>query len=142
MDRAVFQSKVESLLLLLEKLEAILLEHEHNKDLREYLLYAAEKKAEEIVELAVSLNQELLKTKGKHSLSYYDSFVDLKMFRFFTEEELVHLASTAGFRNRLAHEYLEVDNTIALRTMRKMLPLYKTYLSKVTKILHSLEKRS
>ena len=125
MDKVFFHSKIESLLLLLEKLEAILLEHEHNKAMREYLLYAAEKKAEEIVELAVSLNQELLKTKNKNSLSYYDSFIDLKVFKVFLEENLRQLASTAGFRNRLAHDYLDVDSTLALGTMKRMLPQCK-----------------
>ena len=138
MDKIIFHSKIESLLLLLEKLEAILLEHEHNKDMREYLLYAAEKKAEEIVELAVSLNQELLKTKNKHSLSYYDSFIDLKVFKVFLEEDLRQLANTAGFRNRLAHDYLDVDPILALGTMQRMLPLYKKYLQKVKKILYTL----
>ena len=81
-------SKIESMILLLEKLKAILQEHSRQKVLQEFLLYAAEKKAEEIVELAVSINQELLKTKGKTSLSYYDSFMDLAVFALFLAPEL------------------------------------------------------
>ena len=130
----LIDSKIESMILLLEKLKAILQEHSRQKVLQEFLLYAAEKKAEEIVELAVSINQELLKTKGKTSLSYYDSFMDLAVFALFLAPELRELASTAGFRNRLAHEYLEVNPEIALRTMKRMLTLYPEYLQKVKKI--------
>ena len=52
----LIDSKIESMILLLEKLKAILQEHSRQKVLQEFLLYAAEKKAEEIVELAVSIN--------------------------------------------------------------------------------------
>jgi len=85
--------------------------------------------------LAISINQELLKEKGKISLSYYDSFMNLKVFHVFSEKELKVLAGTAGFRNRLAHEYLDVDPVIALKTMRMMLNAYPLYAQKVKKII-------
>lgn len=99
------------------------------------MIYAAEKKAEEIVELAISINQELLKKKGKLGLSYYESFANLAIFGLFTEEELQVLASTAGFRNRLAHEYLDVDPAIALRSMQKILRIYPFYLQKIKQLI-------
>jgi uncharacterized protein YutE (UPF0331/DUF86 family) len=135
MDKVVIESKISSLLSLLEKLKTILKEYETNKTLKEIIFYAAEKKAEEIVELAISINQELLKEKGKISLSYYDSFIDLKSFKSFSEVELKELASTAGFRNRLAHEYLEVNENIAIRSMKNILRIYPPYLQKVKKLL-------
>ncbi|MBI2665250.1 DUF86 domain-containing protein [Candidatus Woesearchaeota archaeon] len=134
----VLESKIESITLLLDKLKQILQEHHKNKNMQEFLLYAAEKKAEEVVELAVSLNQEILQIKGKMGLSYYDSFIELKNFGLFTEEELRSLASTAGFRNRLAHEYLEIDGKIAFRTMENILVIYPPYLLKVKKILKKI----
>lgn len=137
MEKLVLESKIASLLELLDKLKEILAVYKENKNkkLQEFLLFGAEKKAEEIVELAVSINQELLKEKKKISLSYYDSFIDLKIFNLFEEKELRELASTAGFRNRLAHEYLEIDVQVALRTMERILVIYPPYLLKIKKIL-------
>ena len=136
MEKIVIENKIESLIALLEKLGTILKEHHQQgtEKLREFLLYAAEKKAEEVVELAISINQVLLREKGKVSSSYYDSFLDLKLFSVFGDAELRQLASTAGFRNRLAHEYLEVDPDIALKTMKQMLVIYPPYLQKVKKL--------
>ena len=140
MEKILIESKIEQLLALLEKLESVLKEYEKNSTLKEFLLYAAEKKAEEVVEQAVSINQELLRTKDKVSQSYYDSFLDLKIFKVFVEKDLIALASTAGFRNRFAHDYLEIDDNVAIKSMRNMIPMYKFYLQKVRKILYSLKK--
>jgi uncharacterized protein YutE (UPF0331/DUF86 family) len=135
MDKEVINNKIESILVLLDKLKQILVEHKDNDELKEFLLYAAEKKAEEIIELATSINQELLSSKGRVGLSYYESFTELIVFNVFDKEELKQLASTAGFRNRLAHDYLEVDSEIALKSMRNVLKIYPTYLQKIKKIV-------
>lgn len=135
MDKEVLNNKVQSLLDLIDKLKEVLEEHKKNISLQEFLLYAAEKKAEEIVELATSINQELLRSKDKFGLSYYDSFIELKIFNVFTEDELKNLANTAGFRNRLAHDYLDVDAEVALKTMKRMIKQYAVYSQKVRKIL-------
>ncbi len=135
MDKLVLESKIEIMLDLLNKLKAILKEQRLNKKLEEYLLYAGEKKAEEIVELAISINQELLKSKEKLALSYYESFTSLSIFKLFSSEELKDLASTAGFRNRLAHEYLDVDAKLALLSMEKMLRIYPIYLQKIKTLI-------
>ena len=139
MEKIIIENKIGNLIVLLEKLEIILKEYEKNSKLKEFLFYAAEKKAEEIVELAISINQELLKFKGKMSQSYYDSFIDLKLFGVFDENFLIKLANTAGFRNRLAHDYLDIDEKIAFNTMKDMLLLYKLYLQKVRKIMHTFK---
>lgn len=138
MEKEIIENKIGSLVTLLDKLNSILKEYEKNKELQEFLLYAAEKKAEEIVELAISVNQKLLEEKKKISISYYDSFIDLGAFGVFSTEELKELASTAGFRNRLAHEYLEIDEAIAIRSMRKILKMYPSYLIQVKKILKEM----
>ena len=135
MDKEVLNNKVQSLLDLIDKLKEVLEEHKKNISLQEFLLYAAEKKAEEIVELATSINQELLRSKDKFGLSYYDSFIELKIFNVFTEDELKNLANTAGFRNRLSHDYLDVDAEVALKTMKRMIKQYAVYSQKVRKIL-------
>jgi len=60
--KIVVENKMESLLALLEKLNSIIKEYEQNKSLQEFLLYAAEKKAEEIVEYEFSTSARKVKT--------------------------------------------------------------------------------
>lgn len=130
-EKEVIESKLDSLLDLLKKLKEILAERKTNSKLKEFLLYAAEKKAEEAVELAISINQELLRSRNKIGNSYYESFTNLEVFKVFSESELKELASTAGFRNRLAHEYLDVNENVALKSMEKILVIYPKYAGKV-----------
>ncbi len=140
MEKEVIESKLDSLLNLLKKLKEILAERKINLKLKEFLLYAAEKKAEEAVELAISINQELLRNKNKIGKSYYESFTNLSVFKVFSENELKELASTAGFRNRLAQEYLEVNEGLALRSMEKILKIYPPYLQEIRRIVFKMVK--
>jgi uncharacterized protein YutE (UPF0331/DUF86 family) len=135
MEKEVIESKLDSLLELLKKLKDILAERKTNFKFKEYLLYAAEKKAEETVELAISINQELLRSRNKIGKSYYESFTNLEVFKKFSESELKELASTAGFRNRLAHEYLDVNEGLALMSMEKILKIYPKYVDKVRQLV-------
>ncbi len=134
-EKEMIESKLDSLLDLLKKLKDILEERRTNLKLKEFLLYAAEKKAEEAVELAISINQELLRSRNKIGKSYYESFTNLEVFKIFSENELKELAGTAGFRNRLAHEYLEVNEGLALISMERILKIYPLYLQKIRKIV-------
>ena len=140
MDKHGFGNKFESMIILLEKMGIALEELKKEKSVKRYelFLFAAEKKAEEIVELATTINQELLRTKNKMSTSYYDSFIDLAVFTEFNKQELKTLGSTAGFRNSLAHDYLTVDSKVALQPMESMLTIYPLYLKKVKKIVDAL----
>ena len=83
MNKIIIEDKLNSLAELLQKLECIIKEYSVNTKLQEFLLYAAEKKAEEIVELSISINQELLKDKDKLGLSYYESFTNLSVFKIY-----------------------------------------------------------
>ncbi len=136
MTENIVQEKIDFIAKTLKVLKDILQKRQENILLKDYLFFAAQKKAEEIVESAISLNQELLKTYFKHlSGSYYESFVDLKRMEIFEEEELIKLASTAGFRNRLAHDYLKLDNKITEKSLEKILEIYPNYLKKIKKFI-------
>lgn len=140
MKKQIIRKKLESLSNLLEKLEEIISKRENSNEenIKEYLLFAAEKKAEECVELAITINQSLLEPKNKIADSYYESFIELKNFEKFEENELKQLASTTGFRNRLAHEYLNIDEEITIKSMKKILETYPGYIKKVNEMLESL----
>lgn len=135
MSEQIVKEKIDFITKTLKVLRDIL-EKRKNSPYAEYLLFAAEKKAEEVIEAAVSLNQEILKSHFDHlSGSYYESFTDLKKTALFSDEELRALASTAGFRNRLAHDYIELNPDITLKSIEKLLQIYPDYLKKLKKFL-------
>lgn len=109
------------------------LEHYHNdKENERFYYYAAQKKAEEIVESAISVNQMILMEKlNMQSDNYYKSFTDLEPLEIFTASELEELAKTTGFRNRLAHEYVNLDPNITVKSMKKILNIYPGYIKKI-----------
>ncbi|MDH5596478.1 MAG: DUF86 domain-containing protein [Candidatus Peregrinibacteria bacterium] len=101
-----------------------------------FFYYAAQKKAEEVIETAIALNQNILYDDFNHmTKSYYDSFIDLDRLKVMSEEELKKLAGTAGFRNRLAHEYVELDPQITVKSMELLLKLYPPYIKAMMKYL-------
>ncbi len=132
MTKIIIEEKLEFIQETLLTLKDILRKREKHPPFSEYLLFAAEKKAEEIIESAISINQEILKSNFlKLSSSYYDSFIDLKKLKVFKNQELTDLASTAGFRNRLAHDYLTLNKNITLKSLEKLLKIYPLYLKKI-----------
>lgn len=107
---------------------ALLVYRDAKKDAK-YFYYAAQKKAEEVIETAIALNQDLIYERlNQMAKSYYDSFTDLDKLKILPIDELKKLASTAGFRNRLAHEYTNLDPQITVDSMEHILKLYPIYL--------------
>lgn len=136
MTQLIIQEKINFISESLKQIADILKKRTETTLLSEYLLLAAEKKAEELIESAISINQEILKTHFDYlSNSYYESFIDLEKLKIFSPEELKSLAATAGFRNRLAHDYLELDPKITLQSIERLLKIYPTYLKKIKKFL-------
>ena len=118
----------------LGKLKRILNFRKEEKDpeKKEFLLLSAEKKAEEIIESAIKINQTILKEEFNHfSESYYDSFMDLEKLEIFEADSLEKLAKTAGFRNRLAYDYMDLDEKIVGKTLENILKIYPDYLLKI-----------
>lgn len=121
----------------LDSLRIILKKYQDEKkdEEKKILLAALERKAEECVETAIKLNQQVLEAKGKIAESYYSSFIELKILKMFNDNFLKKIASTAGFRNRLAHEYMDLDEKITVDTIRKIVDLYPKYLLGMMKYL-------
>lgn len=135
MTNFIIQEKIEFIEKTLRMIKDILKKRAIST-LKDYLLFAAEKKAEEIIESAISMNQEMLKKYHKHlSKSYYESFLDLRKLKIFSDDELTKLANTAGFRNRLAHDYLELHPEITLKSIENLLRIYPIYLKRIKKYL-------
>lgn len=103
---------------------------------------ALERWSEEVVESAVNINNELLLSINKISDSYYNSFMDLKKLNFFDDKLIDKLSNTAGFRNRLAHDYMYLDTKITIESIRNILKLYTKYIIMVYDYIEHLEKKN
>lgn len=124
------QSKLEKLKISLNKYHTFLAKNEVDNI---YLaLKAVERDCEEIVESAVRINQEILETHLEYiAQTYRESFEKLNEFSIFDTDTLKKLSNTTGFRNRLAHDYMELDDNIVIKTGELIVILYSQYILKI-----------
>lgn len=59
----------------------------------------------------------------------------LKDYNIFDKEYLEELATTAGFRNRFAHDYMKLNKKIVYKSINKILKLYPRYILKIKQAL-------
>lgn len=130
MDKELIIKRLEYIKEKLKDLKYDLNKYEETKILRDKKSFkgAIERWSEEIVESAVNINNEILSIKNKVSSSYYNSFIDLEEFNIFEKKFLEKIASTAGFRNRLAHDYMNINEDIVISSSKFLLKLYKDYI--------------
>lgn len=134
MTKTSFIRKIDYISDALSVLKEALSKYEKNKVKDSLFFFAAEKKAEEIVDTAVAINQKILALESqKIGRSYRESFEKLEKLSIFTKDELDHLAGTANFRNRLAHDYMELDAEKTYQSMKNILTLYTKYIQKMKK---------
>jgi uncharacterized protein YutE (UPF0331/DUF86 family) len=100
-------------------------------------ILALQKKSEEIIEHSIKVNRELLKKKNIFAISYQDSFLKLSKFGF--EENLVKkFTSFALFRNKLAHEYLEITDEESMKYVDELIEKYPEYLKKILETIKNI----
>lgn len=98
--------------------------------LKRTAFFASQKKAEELIEYAIKLNRLLLREKKIFPMSYKDSFLKLEKIGF--EKNLCEKFSDfAFFRNRLAHEYLEITEDETVEEIESLIKLFPKYLKKI-----------
>lgn len=143
MDKQIILKRIAFIKVKLEDLKNALDSYEKTKDVKEKKNAegAIERWSEEIVESAVNINMELLAEINEITNSYYNSFINLEKLNF-KVEFLKKIAPTAGFRNRLAHDYMDLDKELMIKTAKFILIIYKEYLLKVKKYLDESEKNS
>lgn len=134
MTKYSLEKRIEYISLSLEELVYALKRYqsEVDRDDKNMAYYAAQKKAEEIVESSVALNQDILFMEFNHvSKSYKDSFKDLLKLNIFSEPVLKKYMKTAKLRNRLAHDYLNLSEEDTITQMKEIVKMYPNYLKKM-----------
>jgi uncharacterized protein YutE (UPF0331/DUF86 family) len=115
----------------LKLLQKFIIKYENGTEDYDIIISAIYRKAEEIVETAIKINNEILLSQNIISDSYFESFTNLKKINLLNEKKLLALAKTAGFRNRLAHEYMDLNENLAIDAIKKILKNYPEYLEKL-----------
>lgn len=110
----------------------------HGDKMAKTIRGAVERWCEEIVESAVTINNELLSSINKVPDSYYKSFIELKSLEIFKDEVFLgKIASTAGYRNRLAHDYMNIDPEISINSAKNILRIYREYIKTIYSYLEN-----
>ena len=98
----------------------------------------AERLIQLIVETATDINGHLIVSSGhKPPADYYTSFIKLSDCQIVSQKFAEEIAPSAGLRNRLVHEYEEIDQSI-----QKTLASYKKYIKIIEKYLKNIENSS
>ena len=93
-----------------------------------------------IVEVGTDINTYLLVQLHQDTpTTYFDSFIKAGQRGIITRELAAQLAQSAGMRNRLVHQYEDIDNKIVFAAIPKALQQYPLYIQQITVYLDSLE---
>src|SRR5690554_3661782 len=98
--------------------------------------YAVERLMQLIVDLALDINNVILSHQGKPAaIDYFNSFIDLIDCHVLEADFASQIAPSTGLRNRLVHEYEEVDNKIVFSSIDKTIDMYGRYIQEIKKVL-------
>ncbi|MDI6778238.1 MAG: DUF86 domain-containing protein [Patescibacteria group bacterium] len=102
----------------------------------------AERYLERIIGRMIDINYHILAKAEKHSpLDMYNSFVDMGKKRYLNNRLAERLANSAGLRNRLTHEYDEIDERKIYKAIRSCLEDVPKYLLRIEKLINKKSKQ-
>ncbi|MBW2701445.1 MAG: DUF86 domain-containing protein [Deltaproteobacteria bacterium] len=96
---------------------------------------AAERLLQEIVEAAIDINLHVLASEhSKQPEDYYESFILMGEMGMLPEELAKRLAPAAGLRNRLVHQYDDLDDAIVFDSINESLIVMPKFLEAIAKV--------
>ncbi|TDO91308.1 uncharacterized protein YutE (UPF0331/DUF86 family) [Halanaerobium saccharolyticum] len=103
----------------------------------------AERLIQLIVETAADINGHLIVSSGhKPPADYFTSFIKLSEHQIVDQKFAEEIAPSAGLRNRLVHEYEEIDDEIVYKSIQKTIDNYKKYIREIENYLKNIENSS
>lgn len=136
LDRALVRRKLTRILRNLDDLtpvEGLSVEEFRSERFRQK---GTERLLQEIVEAAVDVNLHLLRIHaGPTAPDYYRSFTLLGKEGLIPDDLAQALAPSAGLRNRLVHDYDDLDDRIVLGAVGEARRLYPRYVRAVEALL-------
>ncbi|MFZ5998209.1 MAG: type VII toxin-antitoxin system HepT family RNase toxin [Nitrospirota bacterium] len=101
-----------------------------------YKRKAAERLLQELVEAAIDINTYCIVQTGHAAPDdYYESFIEAGTLNIISADLAVKLAPSAGLRNRLVHEYDDLDHSLVLDAITMAEELYPEYVREMENYL-------
>lgn len=91
--------------------------------------YAVERLIQLIIDLALDINNILIKRVDKYpAKDYFSSFLELVDLEILPEEFAKDIAPSTGIRNRLVHEYENINDKVVYQNLDKLIKYYLDYI--------------
>jgi len=101
---------------------------------------AAERVLQQTIEAALDINAHILAGIGAGAPDdYYQSFIQMGENDVLDPELAKELAPAAGLRNRLVHQYDDLDDDLVFQSIGKALRLFPRYLQALVAFIESRE---
>lgn len=110
-------------------------------DFRQQLI--VERLIQLMVQAAIDINDHILsKLQPGNSLTNFEAFIELGKYGILTQELARQLAPSSGLRNRLVHEYGNIDPNQVFGAINFALSQYPLYVDKINNYLITLNANS
>lgn len=112
-----------------------------NLSLKDYLAddvarMVVERLLERITGRMIDINYHILKTEYEiYPEDYYSSFIEIGKKKVITQNLAEEMASSAGLRNALAHEYDDIDDNMVHKSIKTALTQTPKYLKVILRFL-------
>jgi len=105
-------------------------QEEYIRDL--YRRKAAERLLQELIEAAIDINTSIMVQPGHTAPDdYYETFLKMGELKIISSDLANKLAPSAGLRNRLVHEYNQLEHSMVLDAVRIAEELYSIYVKEI-----------
>ncbi|MFW5999788.1 MAG: type VII toxin-antitoxin system HepT family RNase toxin [Halanaerobiaceae bacterium] len=102
-----------------------------------FIKRTAERLLQLIVEVATDINGHIIVDNGySPPKTYYESFMMLSELGIIERKFASNIAPSAGLRNRLVHEYEEIDDKIVFNSVPEAVEKYQEYVAVIEKYLN------
>ena len=136
-DIELLGRKLSRLVMYLEKLEPMV-----KRDLKEYLKdeyvqFSTERLIQLIVECAADINNHVVvKSTQRPPEDYRLSFVRAADVGLISRELAEKIKGSAGMRNILVHEYMDIDHKLVFKILPLALKHYREYVKQVNEFIN------
>ena len=137
-NKELVRRKLNKLIQYLEELEEIKEYNLENYLDNFFIKRTTERLIQLIVETATDINGHIIVDEGNPPpKDYYQSFIKLGHLDVINKNLTEKLAPLTGLRNRLVHEYEEINDKVVFESIPTALKLYKEYITVIEKYLES-----
>lgn len=137
----LIRRKLSRLTMYLERLKPILKKRLEDYLKDDYLRFSTERLIQLIVECAADINNHVVVKQGhRPPEDYKSSFLKAAEAGLISRKLAEHIKGSAGMRNILVHEYMDIDDKMIFETVPLAMKHYREYCQQVYAFIEKLEK--